>query len=122
MASQADRPTSPFSAEEREFIRREMTVRFGQPPSLADGMFLRTWRGGAHKGEPKIPPAVRSMLERGLVEVGKGPFGHRAFFTAAGLAALRLLLQDRRAMDPTRFAHLRHELGLDVAEDGAAGY
>jgi hypothetical protein len=119
MASQADRPPSPFSAEEREFIRREMTVRFGQPPSLADGMFLRTWRGGPQKGGPKVPPAVRSMLERGLVELGPGQFGHRAFFTEAGLAALRVLLADRRAMDPARFAHLRRELGLDAAEDAA---
>ena len=45
-------------------------------------------------------------------------FGHRAFFTEAGLAALRALLEDRRAMDPARFAHLRRELGLDAPEDG----
>jgi hypothetical protein len=36
------------------------------------------------------------------------------------LAALRQLLQDRRAMDPVRFAHLRRELGLEVPEDAAA--
>lgn len=60
------------------------------------------------------------MLERGLVEVRAGQFGPRAFFTAAGLAALRQLLQDRRAMDPARFAHLRQELGLDPPNDAAA--
>jgi hypothetical protein len=42
-------------------------------------------------------------------------------FTEAGLEALRLLLRDRRAMDPVRFAHLRRELGLDAQEDAAAG-
>jgi hypothetical protein len=121
MASRADHPPSPFTAAERDLIRREMGVRFGQHPSLADGLFLRTWRGGPNKGEPKLPPAVRSMLERGLVEVGPGPIGPRAMFTGAGLEALRRLLRDRRAMDPARFAHLRRELGLDAQEDAAAG-
>src|SRR3712207_1142784 len=110
---------SPFSAAERELIRHEMGLRFGQYPSLADGLFLRTWRAGPQKGEPKIPPAVQSLLERGLVEVRPGRYGPRAFFTEAGLAALRLLLRDRRAMDPARFAHLRRELGLDTPEDAA---
>ena len=96
-------------------------MRFGQYPSLADGLFLRTWRGGAHKGEPKVPPAVASMLGHGLVELRPGPIGHRAFFTEAGFEALRVLLLDRRAMDPARFAHLRRELDLDAPEDEAAG-
>ena len=60
------------------------------------------------------------MLERGLVEVRTERSGPQAFFTEAGLAALRQLLRDRRAMDPARFAHLRRELGLDVPEDAAA--
>ena len=120
MASRADHRASPFTAAERDLIRREMDMRFGQPPSLADGLFLRTWRGGPQKGDPKIPPPVRSMLERGLVEVRPGPIGPRAVFTEAGLEALRRLLRDRRAMDPDRFAHLRRELGLDVPEDAAA--
>ena len=59
----------PFTATERELILREMGLHFGQYPSLADGLFLRTWRGGPQKGEPKLPPAVQSMLERGLVEL-----------------------------------------------------
>ena len=72
---------------------------------------------GPQAGQPKLPTAVQSMLERGLVEVrtGRGP---RAVFTPAGLAALRRLLTDRRAMDPIRFAHLRRELGVDRGEDG----
>jgi hypothetical protein len=117
MASRADRPPSPLTAAERELIRREMGLRFGQHPRLADGLFLRTWRGGPHKGEPKLPPAVRSMLERGLVELRPGPIGPRAVFTEAGVEALRRLLRDRRAMDPARFAHLRRELGLDAAAE-----
>ena len=54
------------------------------------------------------------MLERGLVEVRSTSRGSRAFFTEAGLAMLRQLVLDRRAMDPERFAHVRLELGLDA--------
>ena len=53
------------------------------------------------------------MLERGLVEVRNTNQWPRAFFTDAGMAALRQLVMDKRAMDPERFAHLRAELGLD---------
>ena len=102
-----------FTARERALIRQEMSERFGQHPRLADGIFLRTWRGGAQKGQPKIPPAIRTMLDRGLVEIRNGERGPRAFFTEAGLEELRRLLLDRRYMDPERFAHLRRELGLD---------
>ena len=112
--------SSPFTAPERALIRCEMGMRFGQYPSLADGLFLRAWRGGPQKGAPRLPPAIRSMLARGLVEVRAERIGFRAVFTAAGWAALRELVRDRRAMDPARFAHLRRELGLDVPEDAAA--
>ncbi len=117
MPGQAKHPPSPFTAAERDLIRLEMGMRFGQHPRLADGLFLRTWRGGPQKGEPKVPPPVRSMLERGLVELRPGAIGPRAVFTEAGLEALRRLLRDRRAMDPARFAHLRRELGLDDAAE-----
>ena len=33
---------------------------------------------------------------------------------------LRVLLEDRRAMDPARFAHLRRDLGLDAPDDAPA--
>jgi len=112
-------PSSSFTPRERELIRREFCRHFGQDPSLADGILLRTWHSGPHRGEPKIPLAVQGLLDRGLVEVGPGRYGSRAFFTEAGLAELRLLLGDRRAMDPERFAHLRRELGLDAGEGAA---
>src|SRR3982751_5064863 len=122
MRGRADRPPSPsppFSAPERELIRRELDVYFGQHPSLAEGLFLRTWRGGPQKGEPKIPPAVQSMLERGLVEIRTEQRGPRAVFTAAGWAALQQLMRDHRAMDPSRFDHLRQELGLGASKETA---
>jgi hypothetical protein len=81
--------------------------------NLAEGIFLRAWHSGPHKGEPKIPPTVQGLLDRGLVEIGRGRYGSRAF-TEAGLEELRALLRDRRAMDPERFAHLRRELGIDA--------
>ncbi len=107
-----------FTPAEREFIRREFGQRFGSFPALADGIFLRCWRTGPQAGEAKIPKALTGLIERGLVALSPEPpniLGTRAFFTPAGLAALRELLQDRRAMDPERFAHLRQELGLDQA-------
>ena len=112
---------SSFTPRERELIRREFCSHFGQDPSVADGILLRTWRSGPHRGEPKIPLAVQGLLARGLVEVGPGRYGPRAVFTEAGLRELRLLLEDRRAMDPGRFAHLRRELGLDAGEGRRTG-
>jgi len=104
---------APFNTAERNVLRREFLIRFGQAPSLADGIWLRVWRGGSRAGQPKIPAAVASMLERGLVELGPDRIGFRARFTPAGIAALRLLAQDRRALDPKQYAHIRDELGMD---------
>jgi hypothetical protein len=111
---------SSFTTSERELIRREMGQRFGSVPCLADGIWLRTWRTGERKGQPKIPPALQTMMERGLLEIRKAPRGFHAFFTEAGIAELRLLFCDRRAMDPIRFAHLRRELAVDAAEEKLA--
>ena len=121
MSSESDPLSSPssFTAAERELIRRELGIHFGQFPSLADGLLLRTWRGGPHKGEPKLPPAVRTMLERGLVEVRLDRRWARAHFTEAGLAALRELAQNKRLFDPVRYAHVRQELGLEQAKEEA---
>ena len=109
------KPPSPFDAAERALLRLEFFPRFGQAPSLADGIWLRTWRTGAKAGQPKIPAAAASMLARGLLELqpAAGPGGTRAYFTEAGYAALRLLAQDRRALDPKQYAHVRQELGLE---------
>ncbi|MDO9711761.1 hypothetical protein [Paracraurococcus lichenis] len=116
--------SSLFTPAERDLIRREFCQRFGQDPSLAEGFFLRCWRTGPKAGQPKVPKAMEGLIARGLVEVSsEAPniLGTRAYFTPAGLAVLRLLLQDRRAMDPERFGHLRRELELDPpGEDHAA--
>ena len=101
-----------FSPAERDLIRREFGIHFGGYPSLAEGILLRTWRAGPQAGQPKLPSAVRSMLERGLVEIRPDRLWARAVFTEAGLAALRALVADRRFLPPERFEHLRQELGL----------
>src|SRR4051812_7990411 len=105
---------SPFTPQERDLIRLELMPRFGQDPDLANGLFLRIWYSGPNKGEPKVPKAIQTMLDRGLVRIGTNPTGRTAaFFTETGLEGLRLLLQDRRGMDPERFDHLRRALGGD---------
>ncbi|MCK8787385.1 hypothetical protein M0638_23730 [Roseomonas sp. NAR14] len=110
-----------LTAKERELLRRELGMRFGQYPSLAEGLFLRNWRGGPRQGQPKLPPAVQSMLARGLVEIGPGRIGYRACFTAAGLTALRQFLQGRHALEPGLLAHLRQELGVDGVTPRSCG-
>ena len=110
--------TDLFSSAERDFIRREFCRHFSTDPALADGILLRTWRSGPKAGQPKIPKPMTGLLERGLVALdpnAKPSFVAYAYFTEAGLAAMRELLADRRLMDPERFAHLRRELGLDLA-------
>jgi hypothetical protein len=112
MPAPSDSSIAPFTSQERELIRREFSQHFGSFPLLAEGIFLRTWRGGPQAGEPKLTPALRTMLERGLVEVRRDGRLVRAYFTIAGIEALRVLASDRRQLDPVRFAHIRRELGL----------
>ena len=67
--SRSEPESCSFTARERELIRHEMGQHFGEYPPLADGIILRTWRAGERKGEPKISPAIGSMIARGLVEI-----------------------------------------------------
>jgi hypothetical protein len=101
-----------FTAAERELIRRAFGQHFGSYPAIAEGIYLRRWWGGPQAGQPKLPPAIQSMMSRGMVEVRQERLMYHAFFTEVGLAALRQLAADRRALDPVRYAHIRRELGL----------
>ena len=117
MATMTGRTTPapcPFTPREREYIRRELDMFFGTLPAVAEGFQLRTWRGGPLAGQPKVPPPVRTMIERGLVEIRIDTRVPKVYFSAAGLTALRLLALDRRYMDPQKFAHVRTELGLEA--------
>ena len=116
MSPSSKPPAPPFTPAERAWLRQELGVHFGAPPHIADGIFLRSWKSGPEKGKPKLSPAAQSMLDRGLIEIRPARIGYTAFLTETGLAALRQLVLDTRAMDPARFGHLREQLGLQAAE------
>ena len=118
MSTTTDPPPLLFTAPERDLIRRSFCMQFSQYPCVADGILLRTWRRGPSAGEPKVPPTIRTMLERGLMELRTDKAWPRAYFTEAGWAALRHLAQDRRLLDPVQFKHVRQELGIEVAPEG----
>ncbi|MCB8879268.1 hypothetical protein ACELLULO517_03400 [Acidisoma cellulosilytica] len=102
----------PFTAAERSFIRQELAAAFGVRPSLAKGIRINLWTSGSRRGEPKIPPVLGAMIERGLIDMPAEDLGQRAYFTQTGLAALKRLYEDGRYLDPDRFGHLREELGI----------
>jgi len=106
-----------FTPSERDYIRRELDQFFSTLPSVADGFQIRTWRGGAQAGQPKVPLAAKGLLERGLMRLEPTPWPPRLFFSDAGLTALRTMMADRRFADPKTFAHVRQELGIDPRPD-----
>ena len=102
-----------LTSGEREYIRRELDSFFGTLPSVAEGFQLRTWRGGPLKDQPKLPPAAKSPVGRGLMRLDASRNIPRLFFTDAGMTALRQMMAERRFADPAKFAHVRRELGID---------
>lgn len=110
---------APFTAAERSLIRSEFRAHGGQTYPLDDGIWLHRWAGGPHKGQPKLNrTAIRTLLERGLVEIvdppGRLPF---ARFTDAGLLALRHMARDRRSLPPDQYAHLLAELDAKLGPE-----
>src|SRR3954453_8098288 len=101
-----------FTAPERDLIRRSLCMQFSQYPSAAEGILLRTWRGGPCAGQPKVPPAIRTMVERGLMDLRTDGRWPRAHFTEAGWAALRHLAQDRRLLIPCSSGTYARNSGL----------
>jgi 2-hydroxychromene-2-carboxylate isomerase len=106
-------PAVTFTPAERDYIRRELDMFFSTFPTVAEGFQLKTWRGGPQAGEPKLPPAAKSLQERGLMRLDATSRLPRLFFTELGLQALRVMMADRRLANPEKFAHVRQELGLD---------
>src|SRR3954470_8727983 len=92
----AEPPT--FTRKDRDLIRLEFMDRFGSAVSIHEGFWLRRWAAGPRKGDPKIPPVVQSMIERGLVRVVDDDRGlPRVLFTDAGFQALLAMADDPRA-------------------------
>ena len=58
-----------FTPAERDYIRRELDMFFSTFPTVAEGFQLKTWRGGPQAGQPKLPPAAKGLLERGLMRL-----------------------------------------------------
>jgi hypothetical protein len=109
-----------FTAGEREYIRRELDQFFGTLPFVADGFQLRTWRAGTRRGKPKLPPAAKSLLDRGMMRLDQDERLPRLFFTESGMAALRRMMANARFADPVKFAHIRTELGIQPAPNADA--
>ena len=118
-ASHADRtegedPVSDttLTPRERALIRNEFMVRFGQAPRLENGILVKRWATGPNKGQPKPGSVIQGMLDRGLLELrDDGAHWLRARFTGAGLAALRHMAEDPRALPPGDYQHVLEELG-----------
>ena len=57
-----DLPTTvtTFTSAERDYIRRELDMFFSTLPTVAEGLQLKTWRGGPQAGQPKSlrPPTA----------------------------------------------------------------
>jgi len=113
--------TENFTAAERNLIRFEFVVRFGQVPSLDEGIQLLRWAAGPNKGQPKLKAAVQSMLARGLVEVVNPERGIPcARFTEAGIEALQAMAKNQTFLPPARYGHLIEELQSREASAQAA--
>jgi hypothetical protein len=107
---------SPFNARERAWIRRELALHRDRPSELGEGLLLRSWKDGPDKGKPKLPPAVLSLVDRGLLQIRSETASPRAFFTPEGIYALRLLVSDERSIDPNEFREVRRYLGVGNAK------
>ena len=100
-------PVAGFSPGERDYIRRELDMFFSTLPTVAEGFFLKTWRGGPDAGKPKLSPVAKGLVARELMRLDTTQRIPRLLFTAAGLSELRRMMRDRRLADPQKFAHIQ---------------
>ena len=110
MVTTAD--ASTFTKKDRDAIRLEFMDRFGSAVSINEGFWLRLWKSGPLKGQPKIPAAVQSLIARDLVRiVEEEDRPPRARFTQDGFRALVAMADDPRAFQPPeRYSHLLAEI------------
>lgn len=107
-----------LTARERALVRNEFMPRFSSAPSLHGGFVVKRWVTGPNKGQPKPGPTIQGMIDRGLLTL-KDDSSHwlRATFTEAGLAALRRMAEDRRALPPDDYRQLLDELAGRTVKD-----
>jgi len=117
MSTMKDGLIAGFTAGERDFIRRALDRFFSTLPTVAEGIMLKTWRGGPNAGQPKVPPAAQGLLARGLLRLDTSRRMPMLFFTDDGIEALRVMMRDGRLADPEKFAHIRRELGIDPGRE-----
>jgi hypothetical protein len=113
MTNRETTTTTEFTPSERGYIRRELDVFFTTLPTVAEGFQLKIWKTGPLAGQPKLPPAGKSLVERGLMRLDTSRHPPRLFFTRQGTSALRCMMANPRLADPEKFAHVRRELGLE---------
>jgi hypothetical protein len=108
-----------LTREEVAYLRTEFLPRFGSVPRLGDGILLRSWKSGTPAGSPRLPPAIKSLSERGLIEVRRLVTGQpfRAFLTASGREALVIAIRNGKSFHPGRYAHLIEELASEYESD-----
>ncbi len=107
-----------FDPKERDLIRREFQQRMSSARGIHNGFLLRRWSTGERKGQPKVPAAVQSLLDRGLVVLDDlDKHWPVARFTTTGLRALRRMAADRRAFNPESHARLLEEVAALTGVD-----
>ena len=101
-----------LDARERDVVQSAFVTVFGRTPELAEGIRLRLWRSGELRGQPRLSPGLRTMLEKGLVTVRiVNIVAAQADFTPAGLEAIRRTVKSRpRWLNRTQFAQVLAEL------------
>jgi hypothetical protein len=62
MSKTPERMIAGFSTRERDYIRRELNIFFSTLPSVAEGLQLKTWRGGPDAGKPKLSPIAKGLI------------------------------------------------------------
>ncbi len=101
---------------ERAVIRQHFLSREVGTPSIYNGFPLRRWAGGPNKGQPKLPNAVQTMYDRGLIVIADSGSSLVAKFTNRGLLALKRSAADPRAFELKFYWKLHAEL-VEVPED-----
>lgn len=110
MLSKTGRTNSAFDAQERSWLRQELSPQFGVSPLIADGFLLKVWKSGPLKGSARLSPPVAKMGKRGLLVVHATDTGQRAFLTYSGIEELRSLFLNMRPQDLAEFGDLHLQL------------